>query len=101
MAETEHVFALLPAKKPITRIKRRSFDTKAFTSVLGSSIRLRGQTRVAQEAPKRYANQPMRGRTRYKIVKQAHTQIQRRHMVEKTEAHRKIEIGADCIAQTT
>ena len=43
----------------------------------------------------------MRGRTRYKIVKQAHTQIQRRHMVEKTEAHRKIEIGADRIAQTT
>ena len=43
----------------------------------------------------------MRGSTRYKIAKQAHTQIQRRHMVEETEAHRKIEIVADRIAQTT
>ena len=42
MAETEHVFTLLPAKKSITRLKHSLFDTKAFTSVLGSSIRLRG-----------------------------------------------------------
>lgn len=43
----------------------------------------------------------MRGRTCRKIVKQAHTQIVRRHMMKETEAHRKIEISADCIAQTT
>ena len=42
MAETEHVFALLPAKESITRLKHRPFDTKAFTSILSGGIRLRG-----------------------------------------------------------